>query len=540
MLTYELKREKGLPLYESLYRCIRDDILTGNLRAGERLPSKRAFASQLGISAVTVESAYAQLMVEGYIASRPRSGFYVSDMRREDTNGIEYVSRDTDRAKGRNADRNAERNADTGYEQQAYISEREASGLLEYDRGEADIFDPAPSEKKREWIADLSGSQGDESSFPFSIWARLSRQVLTERKRDLLTSPGLFGALELREAICGHLRQFRGIEASPSQIVIGAGAEYLYGLIVQLLGSEKVYGCENPGYRKVYDIFRLHNVKTRPVNMDSEGVRVDDLKDTQVIHVTASHHFPTGITMSAPRRLELLRWAGRESGRFIIEDDYDSEFRMSGRPVPTLFSMDRGGRVIYMNTFSRSLISTIRVSYMLLPPGLCRLLREKMGFYSCTVSNFEQYILEAFIRGGHFERHINRMRNESRKKRDIILRAVEKTGLGDKASIHEEGSGLHFLLSLDLRETEESFLERLRDNGVNLVPLRAYMIGDDEGDDIEGKDKKASKAADLTGGSKKGKRPCTFVVNYSSIPSERLEEAVRIMAKCAGESLLDK
>ena len=255
------------------------------------------------------------------------------------------------------------------------------------------------------------------------------------------------GVNELREAIARHLRSFRGMMVDPNQIIIGAGTEYLYGLITELLGNDKIYTIENPGYKKLAMIYRQREITCKYAAMDEQGVTGASLENvkTDVAHICPNHHFPTGITMPASRRYEILSWANAREGRYVIEDDYDSEFRTEGKPIPTLFSIDGCEKVIYMNTFSKSLSPTIRISYMVLPVKLVRRFYQNMSFYSCTVSNFEQYTLAEFIMRGYFEKHINRMRLYYIRKRKRIIETIKQSILSDKCEIIENDSGLHFL-----------------------------------------------------------------------------------------------
>ena len=230
------------------------------------------------------------------------------------------------------------------------------------------------------------------------------RETISEKENELLEVSPCGGVRELREAIAKHLQSFRGMSINPDQIIVGAGTEYLYGLLIKLLGKDKIYCIENPGYKKLKQIYEDNDVECRIANMDDKGILVDELKalNADVAHISPTHHFPTGITMPINRRYEVLAWANEKDGRYIIEDDYDSEFRINGKPIPPLQNIDVCGKVIYMNTFSKSLTSTIRISYMVLPEALANEFYRRLSFYSCTVSTFEQYALARFINEGYF------------------------------------------------------------------------------------------------------------------------------------------
>lgn len=463
MLTYSFENIGHTPLYEHLYKCIKNDIMNGTLPAGTKLPSKRSFASNLGVSAITVENAYAQLLSEGYIYSRPKKGYYVSTFSR--------------------------------------------SLLPPQAMPETAVALP---EARPVFFADFSSNQTRPDNFPFSVWAKLMRETMQERNSELMTKPPCGGIFELREAIASHLKQFRDMQVQPEQIFVGAGTEYLYGLLVQLLGFDKVYAIENPGYEKIAQIYESYQVRRRFIDMDDCGIRMDRLEESgaDVVHISPSHHFPTGIITPVSRRYELLGWAAKSDSRYIIEDDYDSEFRLTGKPIPALQSIDLMEKVIYINTFSKSLTSTMRISYMVLPPGLAQRFLEQMSFYSCTVSNFEQYALMRFIREGYLEKHINRMRNYYHRQRDALLDAIKKSPLSSRVTITEEDSGLHFLMKIDTALSDTELMEKAREKGLRLTALSRYYHRSDS--DVEH----------------------IFIINYSYLETEHIPEAIRRLYQC--------
>ncbi len=472
MLTYSFENRGKEALYTWLYKCMKDDILSGKLKSGEQLPSKRSFARQLGVSTLTVENAYALLQTEGYVSSLPKKGYYVADIQ------------------------------PAFHRLQTGEVSSPASAVLIREQPE-----------ERQYFADFSSNQTRKENFPFSVWTKLIRRAMAEQGDHLLKNPPGGGILPLREAIAGQLREFRDMQVSPEQIIVGAGTEYLYGLLIQLLGFDSVYAVENPGYQKIWKIYQAYGVACRYIDLDHSGMRPELLEnsDANVIHISPSHHFPTGITMPVSRRHELLGWAAKAEERYIIEDDYDSEFRLSGKPIPTLQSIDRDGRVIYVNTFTKSLASTIRISYMVLPVPLLERYREQLGFYSCTVSNFEQYTLAAFIRDGHYEKHINRMRNSFRRKRNLLLDAIRESPLASLVTISEEDAGLHFLMHVSTKLSDEEITERAAENGIRLTGLSRYFHGGEE----------------------QTRSAHTFVINYSNIEESRIEEAVeRLYRAC--------
>lgn len=464
MITYTFTNTGSDSLYEYLYKCIKNDILQGNIRAGEKLPSKRTFAKNLGISVITVENAYEQLIAEGYIYSIPKKGFYVTDLKKEVETEKKTVTKE----------------------------------MVPITGGESGYF------------ADFTSNQTQSELFPFTVWTRMIREVLGENQIQLMTNPPCGGIYPLREAIAKYLKEFRDMTVLPEQIIIGAGTEYLYGLLIQLLGREKVYAVENPGYRKIAKIYRSWKVACEYIDMDEEGVRIEELqrKQVDILHISPSHHYPTGIVMPVSRRYELLGWVAKSNSHYIIEDDYDSELRLGGQPIPTMQSIDVSDRVIYMNTFTKTLASTVRISYMILPPPLLEQFYERLSFYSCSVSNFEQYTLGKFIEEGFFEKHINRLRNHYHKKRDILLGAIRESRLGDLVHISGEEAGVHFLMEIQTEKEEEEFLTCAQTQGIRLSPLSAHYHN------------------------RETERKNVYVMNYSSVQMEDTQEIVRRLERC--------
>ena len=473
MITYSFDDKSKISLYEQLYRHIKEDILSGVLAPHTPLPSKRAFSKQLCVSIVTVETSYNQLLSEGFIYSLPRKGFYVSDI-----------------------------GANSGIPVSNAASPTVLPSLAQADLDKLKVTVDTSSK----YYADFSSNATDPDSFPFTIWAKITRQILADNQHLLMTNPPFNGLLELRQAIVDYLREFRGMQVHPDNIIIGAGTETMYNLLIQLLGHDKVYATEDPGYDKIAKILISNEVPHIKVPLDEHGILPSFLEQhgAQIVHSTPSHHFPTGITMPIKRRHELLNWATAdpEGHRYIIEDDYDSEFRLLGRPIPSLYSIDRSERVIYMNTFTKSLASTIRVSYMILPEHLMQLYRKKMSFYTCTVSTFEQLTLALLMYNGHYEKHINRMRTASRKKRDLLLTAIRQSTLAPFCEIKEEQAGLHFILRLNIPKKRSDFLAACEKREIHITAVASN----------------------------------SYMINYSSIPKERIEEAVNRLALAALES----
>ena len=354
----------GQPAYMQLYRCLRDDITAGVYPYGAKLPSKRVIAAETGVSVVTVEHACAILCDEGYIESRQRSGNFV-------------IYRDTD-------------------------------GFAVLPAAENAL--PAPPSRV---------AQGD---FPFSVFARTMRRVLSRCGEALLVKSPDNGLPELRGAIAAYLARSRGVFVQPEQIVIGSGAEYLYSLLAQFFRGER-FALEDPSYEKIRRVYLANGVDCELLRLGPDGIRSDELirACAAILHVTPFNSVPSGVTASASKRREYVRWAQRRGG-YIIEDDFDSEFTISTKPEETIFSLEPERTVIYLNTFSKTIAPSVRVGYLVLPPALTERFREAVGFYSCTVPVFEQYVLAEFIANGDFERHINRVRRKRRREQSQVAK----------------------------------------------------------------------------------------------------------------------
>ncbi|MBQ8748334.1 MAG: PLP-dependent aminotransferase family protein [Oscillospiraceae bacterium] len=422
MLTYQLKKAPGVPLYEALYRCIRSDILSGKLKANQKLPSKRALCANLKVSKITVEAAYNQLLSEGYIRSVEKVGYFVET-----------------------------------------------------------VTEFAPQLPQKTTLSPATGSDRIDLTangsihFPFSVWSKLQREVVLDLGKKLLLPLPNQGLLELRQAISLHLSQFRGMQADPENILIGAGTDFLYNLLVQLLGRDKTYAVEEPGYGKIRKIYGAAGAKCISAPMDSMGVLPD--LDAQVLHISPSHHFPTGLITPFFRRQALLSWAKQADNRYIIEDDYDSEFRFFAHPLPSMQSMDGGERVIYMNTFSKTLSPSIRISYMVLPRDLMAEFQQKLGFYSCTVPSFEQYSLAKFIEQGYFEKHLNRMRKFYKLRRNRVLSALENCPISKDLTVLEADAGLHFLVKVNTDMSDADLIQQWNNAGFKVQTLGQFYHG---------------------------------------------------------------
>ncbi|MBR6478312.1 MAG: PLP-dependent aminotransferase family protein [Lachnospiraceae bacterium] len=504
MLIYDLEGRGSKPLYEYLYECIRDDITRGVLTAGEKLPSKRTMAKDHGIALITVENAYAQLIIEGYVTAREKSGYFVNaDMVAQNAYG-EVVSQTV---YGEVAARNSHGHADKAAVRNAHgHADKAAGSALQADLPK-DLKREGAEKPRREPFVDFSSSKLKKDAFPFATWTKLMRRVLDDREEAFLEKPESRGVRELREAIATYLRKAKGLDVDPDRIFVGPGTEYLHHLILQLVGASRIVAVEDPGYKKVGQIYESHGLKCLHVPVDENGLMVERLQgsNAKLVHLSPSHHFPTGCVMPISRRRSLLEWA-KEQGAYLVEDDYDGEFRFDGKPVPTLASLD-DETVIYLNTFTKTLAPSIRIAYMVLPRRLKEQYEEKLAFYSGAVSSFDQYTLAAFIGEGSYERHVNRMRNYYRQQRTKILGTLAESSLGEKVLVEEHSAGLHFILKVNGIRDDGAFLQRLEEKGIRLMPVAAYCYGGQE------------------------RYRHQFVIYYSDLEEKNLREAFEIMAE---------
>ncbi|MBP3365667.1 MAG: PLP-dependent aminotransferase family protein [Treponema sp.] len=472
MFTCDFSKRGAASLCDFLIESVITRIMDGSLKAHEKLPSKRSLAAHLGVSVITVQNAYAELISRGYLYSIEKKGFFVTDLplpeKRTMQNGKRQKAKE---------DR----------------EQKKSSGRI--------------------FFADLESNATGYKKFPFSVWSKLTKSVLQSPHETLLKKQPPQGSLALRESIAGYLKSFRNMDVSPEQIVIGAGTEVLYSCIVHLLGSSLTFAVENPGYKKIAQMLALNGARVIHIPIDENGLNVKTLSGTEAeaVHVTPNHHFPTGIVMPIKRRMELLSWAEeKKESRYIIEDDYDSEFRLEGKPMPPLQCASPDLNIIYMNTFSKTLSPSFRIGYMVLPRKLVRPFTEKFGFCSCTVSAFEQHILASFIHGGFYAKHIIRMKNYYRNLRNELVFRIEKMNIGSVIQIHEEHSGLHFLITVRSAFSGKKLKARLEKNGIKIALLSEFFYGEQK------KTEFISSAGTAIPADK------TFIVNYSGIDRQNI------------------
>lgn len=433
-MTIRLRTNGDKCLYEQIYEHIRQEIREGKLLAGERLPSTRSLAEYLQVARSTVEYAYDQLLSEGYIESKPYRGYFVCTM--EELFQLGESSPKTSVLNG---------------------------------------------QRSEEYLYDFSPYEIDMSYFPFGVWKKITRNILTDGNSELFSQGEPQGDYDLRLTISRYLHSSRGVNCTPEQIIVGAGNDYLLMLLEKILGRHVKIAMENPTYKRAYQIFESFAYRIVTVDMDENGMKVTRLteEDVSAAYIMPSHQFPTGVVMPIGRRRELLKWADMGEEHYLIEDDYDSEFRYRGKPIPSLQASDAHGKVIYLGTFSKAIAPAIRVSYMVLPEKLLKIYKDNCYFYSCTVSRIDQRILNEFIRDGYFERHLNKMRKHYRNKHDLLLECLKP--FEEDFVISGEHAGLHLLLTAKKNTVEEYYIRTAAEKKVKVYGLSDSMVANAHG-----------------------------------------------------------
>ena len=463
-LTISLNPRDKTPLYLQIYSYIKGEIRKGTIPSGEKLPSTRALCRHLDVSRSTVELAYEQLLSEGYIEAQPYRGYFVSDI----------------------------------------------EGLYQF-TGNGSAEDRTEQKAEKEYPYDFTPNGVDLKSFPYNAWRKLSRECLTDDRTELFRLGCPQGEYGLRSAISSYLHQARGVNCTPDQIIAGAGNDYLLMLLCAALGSGHKVALENPTYRQAYRMFENLSYEVYTVDMDGKGMRVDGLRASgaDIAFVMPSHQYPLGTVMPIRRRMELLRWAEEKEGRYIIEDDYDSEFRYKGKPIPALQGYDGSGKVIYIGTFSKSIAPAIRMSYMVLPEPVYKMYKERCGFINSTVSKVDQLILQKFIEEGYYERHLNKTRALYRSRHDTLLSALKE--MNPAVRISGENAGVHLLLHFRDGRSEEELIEKAAEKGVKVYGLSEYYV--------DGKEKAGE---------------TVILLGYANMNEEKIREAVKLLGEAWG------
>lgn len=433
-LTIRLSDTDGKCLYQQIYEHIRNEIRQGKLLAGEKLPSTRSLAEYLQVARSTVDYAYGQLVAEGYLEARPCRGYFVSHV-----------------------------------EELFHLPEEKTVSPDENVFQKPEVL--SRTEVKEAAVYDFSPHAISLKDFPYATWKKITKNILVDANSEMFALGDAQGDIQLRETITRYLHSSRGVNCQPEQIIIGAGTDYLFMLLEKILGRHVPVAMEEPTYKRAYQVFQSFAYEIEAVPMDAGGMDVKKLRETKarVAYVMPSHQYPTGVVMPIGRRMELLKWAREKEDRYLIEDDYDSEFRYKGKPIPSLQASDRDGRVIYMGTFSKSIAPAIRVGYMVLPLKLLKIYKENCGFYASTVSRIDQRILNEFIKDGYFERYLNKMRKVYRERHDFLLSHLSP--LEKEFVISGENAGLHILLTSRSHIPEKELLASALRNGIRLYGI---------------------------------------------------------------------
>lgn len=462
-------KDDGSHLYEQIYNHMKDEIRKGKLLYREKLPSTRSLAAYLQVSRSTVELAYEQLLSEGYIESVPYKGYFVAQ--------VEELYR---------------------IEENAGRKER------------------ISKDQKEKYMVDFSPNAIDMSHFPFGIWRRITKNILSQDKKETFFLGEAKGDLRLRETIVRYLHASRGVNADASQVIVGAGNDYLLMLLEKILGRHVPIAMENPTYKRAYRVFQSFAYEIKALPMDKSGISVKALEQSnaRVAYIMPSHQYPTGVVMPIGRRMELLKWAEQGEDRYLIEDDYDSEFRYKGKPIPALQASDRTGKVIYIGTFSKSIAPAIRVGYMVLPGSLMEKYRQSCGFYASTVSRIDQRILNEFIKDGYFERYLNKMRKIYKEKHDFLLEQLK--GMEKDFILSGENAGLHVLLTSKRKIPEKDLIQSAAEKKIRIYGLSDAMVG-----------------VPL----ENGKYENTILLGYGALSQEEINQGIRLLKEAWKEYL---
>lgn len=474
-LMIPLKNQTQVPYYSQIYEYIKSEIKNGNLKPGTRLPSTRQLAEHLKVSRSTTQMAYEQLLSEGYTKSVPCKGYYIL---------------------------NIDSLVQTGLER------KEKKPFL--------ISSPYHIQvNKTDWCVDFSPRGIDLGTFPFNTWRKISKNTLIDDNREMFVPGDPQGEAGFREAIRNYLHTARGVNCHAEQIIVGAGSEYLLMLLSQILGNKRLIAMENPTYKQAYRVFKSLNYPVIPVAMDRYGMNADVLEESgaDTAYVMPSHQYPTGIVMPIKRRQELLSWAYRKEDRYLIEDDYDSEFRYKGQPIPALQGMDERGRVIYAGTFSKSIAPAIRVSYLVLPKELYQRYQKKVSFYASTVSRIDQNILYQFMAEGHYERHLNRMRAVYKAKHAVLTAGLKP--FEEFFKIQGEYAGLHLLLTDRRGWTETKLIKDAEKLKVKVYGLSGCFIREEQ-----------------------NMYPSTIILGFAKLTEEEINKGLKLLKEAWG--LCDK
>jgi len=422
-----------------IYEYIKKEIRTGKLRRNERLPSTRSLAEYLQVARSTVDLAYSQLLAEGYIESKPYKGYFVCNMEE--------------------------------------LFDLEKQAVMHAVKKTERVSAVQTSVEKTTTKFDFSPHAISMKEFPFATWKKITKEILIDANSEMFALGDARGDYELRETIGRYLHAARGVNCEPEQIIIGAGNDYLLMLLEKILGANVCVAMENPTYRRAYQVFKSFGYRIDLLPMDENGIQMEALYQSgaKAAYVMPSHQYPTGVVMPIRRRMELLKWAEAEEGRYLIEDDYDSEFRYKGKPVPALQASDQSGKVIYLGTFSKSIAPAIRVGYLVLPKMLLEKYRENCGFYASTVSRIDQRILNEFIRDGYFERYLNKMRKAYKEKHDYLLEQL--TCFESTFDFSGENAGLHILLTAKKEIPAKELITAAEEEGIKIYGVSDSLLG---------------------------------------------------------------
>ncbi|HLQ96531.1 MAG TPA: PLP-dependent aminotransferase family protein [Pseudogracilibacillus sp.] len=430
-MLYSLKIDKQAGyIYQQIYQHIKQDILSNHLQAHEKLRSKRKLAEQLEISVNSVTSAYEQLVAEGYIYTKEKQGYYVEEI-------VSFADAATE-------------------------AEELPSDLVE-------------QRNEEQGVLSFSHMTADVQFFPMNEWLKAQRQAIAEKKSDLASPAHFQGPYVVRQTIAALIKESRAVDCEPEQIVIGPGTQMLIRELTDMLEADTVFGMERPGYHRIYEMLK-GEFTVQAIDLDEDGINVQNInEDVNYLFVTPSHQFPTGVIMPISRRIELLNWSIQSPLHYIIEDDYDSEFKYETDNIPSLQSLDHHQKVIYVGSFSKTLFPGLRISYMVLPPALLRKYRAHHYNRMQDSNLISLYTLHYFIKSGAYAKHLKRMNNYYEKKRQVLVQHLKNT-FAQRITVKDIPAGLHFLAAFTSPYSYEQIRQRAYQEKLEIYPITRFLL----------------------------------------------------------------
>lgn len=434
MIFFQIdKKDKSNHIYQQIYKSLKEAILERKIPTNEKLPSKRKLAEKLEVSINSVSNAYEQLLAEGYIYAIERKGYYVENITQ-------------------------------------FNNQKEAKMNFPDDLKEE--F----SKKDEGWLS-LSHMTADISMFPFKEWMKCEKIAIKNHKNELSDISHPQGPYLVRKTISRMIALTRGVKCEPEQVIIGPGTQPLLRQVLGMQRENIKAAIENPGYSRIYQLLKDMNFEVFPIDLDKKGIDIKKVEalNPHFLFITPSHQFPTGIIMPISRRIELLNWASASEGRYIVEDDYDSEFKYGTDNIPSLQSLDRNQRVIYAGTFSKTIMPSFRISYLVLPPDLLREYKRHFSYWIQGSNTLNLFTLHYFIESGEYAKHVKRMNNHYEMKRENLIKEL-KWKFRNDIKIKNVPAGLHFIAEFKTDKGYKEIEERAKKEKLEIYSMKRFNL----------------------------------------------------------------